>query len=164
MSTATTKTSTATCQTSTASGGGGGGGVDSITGKYERSAVANYEEYLDALDVNVVKRKALAAATPTLCICREGERWCFEWSTMLRSWTTWFTLGTSFEEVTVDGREVVSCIEMEGERKLVVKQRAKKVGERDTKMVLEFSANELVETDTIEGLSIVCTQRYKRIS
>jgi Lipocalin / cytosolic fatty-acid binding protein family len=139
-------------------------GVDTITGKYERSAVINYEEYLDALDVNVVKRKALVAAAPTLTICREGERWCFEWSTMLKSWTTWFTLGTSFEEMTVDGREVVSRIQMEGDNKLVVHQRAKKQGERDTKMVLEFAANELVETDTIEGLSIACTQRYKKIN
>ena len=138
--------------------------ANTLTGKYERHVTDNYEDYLAALDVNIVMRKALAASNPTLSVCREGQRWCFETSTALKSWTSWFTPGTPFDETTIDGREVSSVVELEGETKFVINQRAKKAGEKTTKVVREFKGNELIETDSIEGLSIVCTQRYKKLN
>jgi hypothetical protein len=140
-------------------------GIDAITGKYERTGADNYEAYLDALKLNIIARKALSAASPTLHVSREGDRWRFETSIALKSWTSSFSLGTPFEEKTLDGREVESTVELvdESQKKFVIKQRAKKEGEHSTTIEREFKDNEMIETDRIDGMALVCTQRYKKL-
>ncbi len=72
-------------------------------------------------------------------------------------------IGKPFDEMTPDGREVTTTFELEGNDKFVITQKAKKAGEKNTKIVRHYPGDEVIETDTIEGMDLVCTQRYKRV-
>jgi hypothetical protein len=59
-------------------------------GKFERYSTEKYEEYLDALDVNIVKRKAMTASNPVLENKKSGDTWTACLSTALKSWEASF--------------------------------------------------------------------------
>ncbi len=60
--------------------------LSKILGKFQRYSVDKYDEYLDALGVNLVKRKALVAADPVLEIRKSGNTWTNIVSTPLKNW------------------------------------------------------------------------------
>lgn len=131
-------------------------------GKFQRYQVDKYDEYLEALGVNVVKRKALVAANPTLENRKSGDTWTTILSTTLKNWEIEYQLGQTIHEETPDGRQVETVVDMEDD-KMVMKQKAKTRGEHNTKVERKFAGDEIVETDMIEGMNIVATQRYKRL-
>jgi hypothetical protein len=63
-----------------------------ILGKFQRYSVDKYDEYLDALGVNPVKRKALVAADPVLEIRKSGNTWTNIVSTPLKNWEYTYVL------------------------------------------------------------------------
>merc|ERR1712117_959710 len=106
-----------------------------FVGKYQRTSAEKYEEFLTALGVNFLLRKAATVSTP---VTEEGGNWTIKTSTTLKSMELKFKLDEEFEETTPDGREVKSVVKMEG-NKLVAVQTAKKDGEKSTKSVREFN-------------------------
>ncbi len=60
--------------------------LSKILGKFQRYSVDKYDEFLDALGVNLVKRKALVAADPILEIRKSGNTWTNIVSTPLKNW------------------------------------------------------------------------------
>ena len=132
-------------------------------GKFERYSTDKYEEYLDALDVNIVKRKAMTASNPTIENKKSGDNWTVIMSTALKNWEATFQLGKEFNEMTPDGREVTSCFNLEGNDKFVINQRARKQGEKNTKIIRQYTGDEVIETNTIEGMDLVCKNRFKRV-
>ena len=48
--------------------------VDIAKGKFERTNAENYDEFLKALDVNFLLRKAATASTPTMEV-RRLHKW-----------------------------------------------------------------------------------------
>jgi hypothetical protein len=65
-------------------------------GKFERYSTEKYEEYLDALDVNIVKRKAMTASNPILENKKSGDTWTACLSTALKSWEASFQVSNFF--------------------------------------------------------------------
>ena len=55
-----------------------------ITGKYKRTSVENFEEFLNEVGVGVLLRKAALASTPTMEISKSGEKWKMVTSTILK--------------------------------------------------------------------------------
>jgi hypothetical protein len=68
-------------------------------GKFERYSTEKYEEYLDALDVNIVKRKAMTASNPILENKKSGDTWTASLSTALKSWEASFQVSKFFLRV-----------------------------------------------------------------
>jgi hypothetical protein len=66
--------------------------LSKILGKFQRYSVDKYEEFLDALGVNLVKRKALVAADPVLEIRKSGNTWTNIVSTPLKNWEYTYVL------------------------------------------------------------------------
>jgi hypothetical protein len=60
--------------------------VSKMLGRFERYSIDKYDEYLEALGVNVVKRKALVAASPVLENRKSGDTWTTIISTSLKNW------------------------------------------------------------------------------
>ena len=60
--------------------------VSKMLGRFERYSVDKYDEYLEALGVNVVKRKALVVASPVLENRKSGDTWTTIISTSLKNW------------------------------------------------------------------------------
>ena len=133
-----------------------------FVGKYKRTSAERYEEFLDALGVNVLLRKAATSLNLFVEVSEEGGNWTIKTSTTLKTVELKFRLDEESEETTPDGREVRAVNKMEG-NKLVTVQTAKKDGEKSTKSVREFNGDELVYTMEIVGGDITCVQKFKRM-
>ena len=82
-------------------------------GKYQRTRVEKFDEFLKELDVNYILRKAAYAANPEFEVFLDGNDIKFKTSTMLKSIELTFTIGKEFEEKTFDGRKVRGIVTME---------------------------------------------------
>ena len=91
-----------------------------------------------------------------------GGVWTIKTSTTLKTMELKFEVGKEFEETTPDGREVKAVVTQEG-NKFISIQTAKKEGEKSTKVVREFTDNEVIQTMEVIGTDVVCVQKFKRI-
>eukprot|EP00092_Neocalanus_flemingeri_P021747 GFUD01023590.1.p1 GENE.GFUD01023590.1~~GFUD01023590.1.p1 ORF type:complete len:154 (-),score=40.58 GFUD01023590.1:79-495(-) len=138
--------------------------MDAYKGKFERISSEGYEEFLKALDVSYILRKAAMVSTPVMEFSETNGVWSIKSSTTLKSMELKFKVGEEFEETTADGRDVRAIAKVEG-GKFVIVQKAKKAGQASTHTVRELNGpNELIYTLRIEGNnSLVCVQKFKRI-
>ena len=154
--------------------------MEAFKGKYERTSAEGYEEFLKALDVSYLLRKAATVSTPIVEITENKGVWSIKSSTTLKSMELkfkvnivfknilqsflLFKIGEEFEETTPDGRDVRAVVKYEG-GKIVTVQNAKKAGQKSTRSVREMNGpDELIYTMTIEGQdNLVCVQKFKRI-
>merc|ERR1712002_565496 len=130
-----------------------------ITGSYTQTACENYEEFLKALNVGFILRKAAMASTPVMTITESGGKWNMITKTTVKSIEINFEIGKEFEEDTTDGRHYKTVVTLEG-NKMTTTQKATKAGEKDVVVVREFSDTGLTYTATCDGVSSV--QKYKR--
>merc|ERR1711862_198947 len=137
--------------------------MEAIKGKYERTSADKYEEFLKALDVNFLLRKAATVSTPVMEITEDGGVWTITTSTTLKTMELKFKLGEEFDETTPDGRDVTAVVNLEG-GKIVTVQKAKKEGQKSTRSVREMNGtDELIYTMTIDGHDLQCVQKFKRV-
>nr|ALS04896.1 cellular retinoic acid-binding protein 2 [Pseudodiaptomus poplesia] len=137
--------------------------MDSFKGKYERVSADNYEEFLKALGVGLLLRKAATVSTPVMEVSEENGTWTIKTSTTLKTMELKFKIGEEFDGTTPDGRDVTALVTLDG-NKLVTVQKAKKDGVASTKSVREFNGDEVVYTMTIDGNDdLVCVQKFKRV-
>merc|ERR1739844_464663 len=111
--------------------------VDIAKGKFERTSAENYDDFLKALDVNFLLRKAATASSPVMTVTIEDGTYTFKTSTIVKSMELKFKLGEEFEESTPDGREVKAIVKQEGD-KFISTQTAKKEGQKSTEVIREF--------------------------
>merc|ERR1712168_254496 len=114
-----------------------------FTGKFTRTSAENYDEFLKALNVGFLLRKAATASTPVMEITENDGNWVMKTSTSMKSIELKFKLGVPFQE-----------------NKLITSQKATKKGDKDVTAVREFFDDKLIMTMTCEG--VVSTQVYKR--
>merc|ERR1712083_896897 len=108
--------------------------MDAFKGKYERSSAENYEEFLKALDVSYLLRKAATVSTPVM------------------------------EETAPDGRDVKAVVNFEGGKLVTVQKAKKSGQKSTRSVREMNGADEMIYTMTIEGNdSLVCVQKFKRI-
>jgi len=137
--------------------------MDAFKGKFTRTEAVQYEEFLKALEVNFLLRKAATVSTPTMEVTEADGTWTITTATTLKTMTLTFKLGEDFAETTPDGREVTSKVVFE-DGKIVITQKAKKEGQKSTKSVREMKgADEMIYTMTIDGIdNLKCVQTFKR--
>merc|ERR1712098_392846 len=106
-------------------------------GKFERTSADQYDEFLKALDVSFLLRKAATVSTPVMEISEDAGTWTIKTSTTLKTMELKFKLDEEFDETTPDGREVSAKVTLEDGK--------------STRSVRELVDGELVYTMTIEG-------------
>merc|ERR1712020_619550 len=131
-------------------------------GKYERVSEDKYDDFLKALGVNFMLRKAATVSTPVMEVSELGGVWSIKTSTSLKAMELKFKDGEAFDETTPDGREVSALVTLEG-NKFISIQTAKKTGQKSTRTIREFTGTECIVTMTIDGLDIVCKQKFKKL-
>merc|ERR1712071_217737 len=141
------------------------GAMDAFKGKFERTSADQYEEFLKALEVNLLLRKAATVSPPVCHISEEGGVWTIKSSTTLKSTELKFKLGEEFDESTPDGRDVKALATLEG-GKIVMVQKAKNEKHKSTKSIREMNgSDELIFTMTVDGVDgLVCVQKFKRVA
>jgi len=133
-------------------------------GTYDRTGAENYDEFLKALDVNFVLRKAATASSPVFTVTEEDGTWTFKTATVLKSMELKFKLDEEFEETTPDGREVKAIVKKDGDKFISI-QTAKKEGQKSTEVIREFFEDKCVQTMKVkdnEGKEVVCVQTFTR--
>ncbi|KAL4143518.1 hypothetical protein QTP88_005841 [Uroleucon formosanum] len=127
--------------------------------KYKLDTSENFDEYMKALGVGLVKRTLGNSASPVVELTKtdDGKLALSSNSTMKNSLIV-FNLNEEFFEETIDGRKVHSIISQDG-NKLVHVQKSDKHSE--TTIVREFKPDELKMILTID--KITCTRIYKPV-
>ena len=130
-------------------------------GKYQRTRVEKFDEFLKELDVNYILRKAAYAANPEFEVFLDGNDIKFKTSTMLKSIELTFKPGEEFEEKTFDGRTVRGIVTKEGNKFISIQNNVKEGG-ISTKIVREFKDDEMIQSSSVIGSDTVCIQVFKR--
>merc|ERR1712133_253884 len=130
-----------------------------ITGNYTQISNEGYEDFLKALGVSFLLRKAAMASTPVMTITESGGNWTMVTKTSMKSIELKFRLGEEFEEDTTDGRHCKTTVTLDG-NVTTTKQKATKAGEKDVTVVRTFSDDGISLTMSTGGATSV--QKYKR--
>merc|ERR1712240_414319 len=125
-----------------------------ITGTYTQTSRENYEEFLKALDVGFILRKAALASTPVMSIEEKDGNWVMITKTTVKSIELKFRLGEEFEEDTTDGRHCKTTVTLDGDV-MTTKQKATKAGEKDVTVVRTFSDDGISLTMSTDGATSV---------
>uniref|UniRef100_A0A8C3KU33 Fatty acid-binding protein, intestinal n=1 Tax=Chrysolophus pictus TaxID=9089 RepID=A0A8C3KU33_CHRPC len=110
----------------------------------------NYEKFMEAMGVNVMKRKLGAHDNLKLTIQQDGNKFLVKESSNFRTIDIEFTLGVSFEYSLADGTELSGSWNLEG-NKLVGTFTRKDNGKVLT-AYREIVGSELVQTYVYEGV------------
>merc|ERR1711939_1089913 len=78
------------------------------TGKYKLTTSENFEEFMKALGVGLVTRKLGNKSSPTVTVTEDNGEYTFKQESLVKTSEIKFKLGEEFEEVTADGRKVLS--------------------------------------------------------
>jgi len=129
--------------------------VSALVGKWNLTESENFDEFLKELGVGITWRKLASTSKPTVIITNDGDNWSLKTSTLLKSSEIKFELGKEFTEHRIDGLDVKTVVNAEGD-KLVQKQ---------------FGDNEVIITRWVENdmlcvkceiKDIVSTRKYKK--
>ncbi|KAM6301513.1 fatty acid-binding protein, intestinal [Aegotheles albertisi] len=110
----------------------------------------NYEKFMEAMGVNMVKRKLGAHDNLSITIQQDGNKFTIKESSNFRKIEIEFTLGVNFEYSLADGTELTGSWNMEG-NKLVGKFTRKDNGKVLTAS-REIVGDELVQIYVYEGV------------
>merc|ERR1719411_794672 len=136
--------------------------MNAFKGSYTRTSAEQYEEFLKALDVSFLLRKAATVSTPAMDITEDAGTWSIKTSTTLKTMELKFKLNEEFDETTPDGRDVRALVTFE-DGKIVTVQKAKKEGQKSTRSTRELVGDELIYTMTVDGMAdLKCVQKFKR--
>ncbi|NWJ10954.1 FABPI protein, partial [Crypturellus undulatus] len=110
----------------------------------------NYEKFMEAMGLNVMKRKLGAHDNLKIVIQQDGNKFTVKESSNFRSIEIEFTLGVNFDYSLADGTELNGSWNIEG-NKLVGKFTRKDNG-KELMAFREIIGDELVQTYTYEGV------------
>ncbi|NXD42818.1 FABPI protein, partial [Copsychus sechellarum] len=123
------------------------------TWKVERSE--NYEKFMEALGVGMMKRKLGAHDNLKITIQQNGDKFSIKEASNFRNIDIEFTLGVSFDYSLADGTETSGVWTLEGNK--LVGAFTRKDNGKVLKATREIVGDELVQTYVYEGVE---TKRF----
>ncbi|NWI58672.1 FABPI protein, partial [Calyptomena viridis] len=110
----------------------------------------NYEKFMEAMGVNMMKRKLGAHDNLKITIQQDGNKFTVKEASNFRAIEVVFTLGDNFEYSLADGTELVGCWNLEGNK--LVGTFTRKDNGKVLKAYREVVGDELVQTYIYEGV------------
>ena len=124
--------------------------------KYKMSSSENFDEFMKALGVGLITRKAANAVTPTVELRKDGDEYVLVTSSTFKTTEMKFKPGVEFDEERADGAKVKSTCQFEGN---TLKQVQKATDGLEVTYVREFGPEELKAVMTVKD--VTCTRVYK---
>ncbi|XP_008927093.1 fatty acid-binding protein, intestinal [Manacus vitellinus] len=118
------------------------------TWKIDRSE--NYEKFMEALGVNLMKRKLGAHDNLKITIEQDGNKFTVKEASNFRTIELEFTLGANFDYSLADGTEMIGNWNLEGNK--LVGTFTRKDNGKVLKAYREIVGDELVQTYIYEGV------------
>ncbi|CAH1721548.1 fatty acid-binding protein, muscle-like isoform X1 [Aphis gossypii] len=127
--------------------------------KYKLDRSENFDEYMKALGVGMVKRTLANTVYPVVELTKNDDgKFVLSSNSTMKNFSIVFNLDEEFDEETLDGRQVKAIIRQDGNKLVHVQKHSK---HSDTTIVREFEPDQLKMILTIDG--ITCTRIYKAI-
>ncbi|NXN09616.1 FABPI protein, partial [Indicator maculatus] len=110
----------------------------------------NYEKIMEAMGVNVMKRKLGLHDNLKMTIQQDGDKFIIKESSNFRTLDIEFTLGVNFDYSLADGTEVSGSWNIEGNK--LVGSFTRKDNGKVLQVCREIVGDELVQTSVYEGV------------
>merc|ERR1712154_181855 len=127
------------------------------TGKYQLTKSENFEEFMKALGVGLVTRKLGNKSSPTITVTEENGLYTFKQESLVKTSEIKFKIGEEFEELTADGRKVMSKMTLTAPNVMVHEMKGTEGG-KDSTCIREFLPEKLTAVCTVDD--IVTTRVY----
>lgn len=124
--------------------------------KYKMVSSENFDEFMKAIGVGLITRKAANAVTPTVELRKEGDVYNLVTSSTFKTTEVKFKPGEEFDEDRADGAKVKSVCTFEGN---TLKQIQKAADGMEVSYVREFGPEEMKAVMTAKD--VTCTRVYK---
>ncbi|KAF9417395.1 hypothetical protein HW555_005492 [Spodoptera exigua] len=124
--------------------------------RYKLVDTKNFDEFMKALGVGLITRKAANAVTPTVELRKEGDVYNLVTSSTFKTTEVKFKPGEEFDEDRADGAKVKSVCTFEGN---TLKQIQKAADGMEVSYIREFGPEEMKAVMTAKD--VTCTRVYK---
>ncbi|XP_063368910.1 fatty acid-binding protein [Cydia amplana] len=124
--------------------------------KYKMTSSENFDEFMKALGVGLITRKAANAVTPTVELRKDGDQYTLVTSSTFKTTEMKFKPGEEFDEERADGVQVKTVCSFEGNK---LKQVQKAPDGLEVSYLREFGPEELKAVMTVKD--VTCTRVYK---
>ncbi|XP_022108882.1 fatty acid-binding protein, liver-like [Acanthaster planci] len=133
-----------------------------FSGKYKLDNSENFEQFMQALGVNVLLRKVGSTTKPTLTIqTDDGKHFKFITESTFKNITVEFTLGEEYEATSQDGRETKNVVTLNDDKLTQIEKPRDGKGKQVTYIRELTESGDLKVTCILDD--IVATRLYKRI-
>ena len=133
--------------------------ADYVPGKYQLTESDNFEGFMQRLGVGYLTRKLGNQSYPVVTIDKEGDEYNMKTESLVKTSELKFKLGEQFEEITGDGRKVLSTMSMT-EPNTILHQMLGTDGGKDSFCTREFMAEKMKCVCQVE--EVVTTRMYER--
>ncbi|KAI5633494.1 lipocalin / cytosolic fatty-acid binding protein family domain-containing protein [Phthorimaea operculella] len=131
--------------------------MDAVIGKkYKMISSENFDEFMKAIGVGLITRKAANAVTPTVELKKDGDTYNLVTSSTFKTTEMKFKPGEEFDEDRADGAKVKSVVTIEGTK---LKQVQKAADGTEVIYEREFGPEEMKAVMTAKD--VTCTRVYK---
>ena len=86
--------------------------TDLVPGKYQLTESENFDNFMGALGVGYLVRKLGNRSKPLVTLSQEGKEWTMKSESLVKTTETKFEMDKQFEEVTADGRKVLTTMKV----------------------------------------------------
>ncbi|NXT54360.1 FABPI protein, partial [Pluvianellus socialis] len=121
-----------------------------LNGTWKIDRNENYEKFMEAMGVNIMKRKLGAHDNLKITLQQDGNKFIVKESSNFRTIEIEFTLGVNFEYSLADGTELTGSWNMEGDK--LVGSFTRKDNGKVLTACREIVGDELVQTYVYEGV------------
>jgi len=129
-------------------------------GSWKLTKSEKFDEFLCELGVNFMLRTFAKTATPTVNISQDGDKWKIETVTTMKKSLIEFKMGEEFTEKRLDGNEVKSVMNMEGD-KMVQKQFADEAKKLKEVLITRWIEDNILKVKA-EVNNVVSTREYTK--
>merc|ERR1712066_9744 len=133
--------------------------TDLVAGKYQLTESENFDKFMGALGVGYLVRKLGNQSKPLVTLSQEDNVWTMKSESLVKTTESKFEMGKQFEEVTADGRKVLTTLNVT-EPNTVHQEMLGTSGGKDSFCTREFMLEKMKCVCTVDD--IVTTRWYAR--
>merc|ERR1712165_407923 len=86
--------------------------TDLVPGQYQLTESDNFDKFMGALGVGYLVRKLGNQSKPLVTLSQEDNVWTMKSESLVKTTESKFEMGKQFEEVTADGRKVLTTMKV----------------------------------------------------
>jgi len=132
-----------------------------VEGKFQLKESENFEDFMKALGVSYLVRKLGNKSSPVVTVSKAGEEYTMKQESLVKTTEFKFKMGETFDEMTADGRKVVSTMTETGPN-TIMHQMLGTNGGKDSVCIREFLPERMKVVCTVDD--ILTTRWYDRLN